>query len=116
VPKDKFDASLGFDNRLWGINLTGTYIGKAYEDDQFLALFGLGPNAISIRPIFYLDGQIRFTPARKFEFYVGANNITNVQAPLILSGSGFNTTGSNTDEAMYDVFGRRYYAGVRLRF
>ena len=45
-----------------------------------------------------------------------SNNITNVQAPLILSGSPYNTTGSNTDEAIYDVFGRRYYAGVRLRF
>jgi outer membrane receptor protein involved in Fe transport len=116
TPKDKFNATLGFDGREWGLNLTGTYIGKSYEDDQFLKAFGLGPNVISIKPIFYLDGQIRFTPVRKFEFYVGVDNITNVQAPLILSGSPFNTTGSNTDEAVYDVFGRRYYAGVRLKF
>jgi iron complex outermembrane receptor protein len=116
TPKDKFNATLGFDNRMWGLNLTGTYIGKSFEDDQFLKAFGLGPDAISIKPIFYLDGQIRFTPVRKYEFYVGVDNITNVQAPLILSGSPFNTTGSNTDEAVYDVFGRRYYAGVRLRF
>lgn len=116
TPKDKFNATLGFDGRLWGVNLTGTYIGKSFEDDQFLNAFGLGPDAISIHPFFYLDGQIRFTPVRKFEFYVGVDNITNVQAPLILSGSPFNTTGSNTDEAVYDVFGRRYYAGVRLRF
>jgi iron complex outermembrane recepter protein len=116
TPKDKFNATLGFENRQWGLNLTGTYIGKSFEDDQFLKAFGLGPDVISIKPIFYLDGQIRFTPVRKYEFYVGVDNITNVQAPLILSGSPFNTTGSNTDEAVYDVFGRRYYAGVRLRF
>ncbi|MFL6722202.1 MAG: TonB-dependent receptor domain-containing protein [Sphingomonas sp.] len=120
-PKDKVDATLGLDLRKWGISFTGTYIGKSYEDDQTLAGLGppgarLGPNAISISPIFYLDGQIRFNPTRNFEFYVGANNLTNVQAPRILSGSGFNTTGSNTDEAVYDVFGRRYYAGARLRF
>jgi outer membrane receptor protein involved in Fe transport len=107
---------LGFDNKLWGLNLTGTYIGKSYEDDQFLAGFGLDNKAVSIKPIFYLDGQIRFTPAKTYEFFVGANNLTNVKAPRILSGSGFNTTGSNTDEAVYDVFGRRYYAGARLRF
>jgi outer membrane receptor protein involved in Fe transport len=116
TPKDKFNATLGFDGRLWGLNLTGTYIGKSFEDDQFLGSFGLGPDAISIKPIFYLDGQVRFTPIRKFEFYVGVDNMLNTQAPLILSGSPFNTTGSNTDEAVYDVFGRRYYAGVRLHF
>jgi len=116
TPKDKFNATLGFDNRMWGLNLTGTYIGKAYEDDQFLASLGLGPNSVSVRPFFYLDGQIRFTPTRKYEFYVGVDNITNVAPPLILNGSPNNTTGSNTDEAMYDVFGRRYYAGVRLHF
>jgi outer membrane receptor protein involved in Fe transport len=116
TPKDKFNATLGLDGRQWGVNLTGTYIGKSFEDDQFLAAFGLGPDAISIKPYFYLDGQVRFSPVRKFEFYVGVDNITDTQAPLILSGSPFNTTGSNTDEAVYDVFGRRYYAGVRLHF
>ena len=116
TPKDKFNATVGFDNRQWGLNLTGTYIGKSYEDDQFLNALGLDRHAVSIHPFFYLDGQIRFTPVRKFEFYVGVNNITNVQAPLILSGSPFNTTGSNTAEGAYDVFGRRYYAGVRLRY
>jgi iron complex outermembrane recepter protein len=116
TPKDKFNATLGVDNRKWGMSFTGTYIGKSLEDDQFLESFGLSDNAVSIKPIFYLDGQIRFTPVKNYEFYVGADNITNVKAPLILSGSVFNTTGSNTDEAVYDVFGRRYYAGVRLRF
>jgi iron complex outermembrane receptor protein len=116
TPKDKFDATLGLETRRLGLSLTGTYIGKSFEDDQFLDEFNLPPDAISIHPFFYLDGQIRFTPIRNYEFYVGVDNITNVQAPNILSGSPFNTTGSNTDEAVYDVFGRRYYAGVRLRF
>jgi outer membrane receptor protein involved in Fe transport len=116
TPKDKFNATIGLDNRLWGLNFTGTYIGKSYEDDQFLANFGLSDKAISIKPIFYLDGQIRFTPAKTYEFFVGANNLTNVKAPLILNGSIFNVTGSNTAAGTYDVFGRRYYAGARLRF
>jgi iron complex outermembrane recepter protein len=122
TPKDKVDATVGLDGRQWGLSLTGTYIGKSFEDDQFLDEFNgtddghLPPNAVSIHPFFYLDGQVRFTPIRNYEFFVGVDNITNVQAPNILSGSPFNTTGSNTDEAVYDVFGRRYYAGVRLRF
>jgi iron complex outermembrane receptor protein len=116
TPKDKFNATVGLDNRLWGLNFTGTYLGKSFEDDQFLAALGLGSKAISIKPIFYLDGQIRFSPAKTYEFFVGANNLTNVKAPNILSGSIFNITGSNTAAGTYDVFGRRYYAGARLRF
>jgi outer membrane receptor protein involved in Fe transport len=82
----------------------------------FLAAFNLGPNAISVKPIFYLDSQIRFTPVKNYEFYVGVDNLFDTQPPVILQGNAFNTTGSNTDESVYDVFGRRYYAGVRLRF
>jgi iron complex outermembrane receptor protein len=117
TPKNKFDASLGVDQDKWGLSLSGTYIGKSYEDDQFLVSgFGLSPNAISIKPYFYLAGQIRYDPSKRIELFVGVDNITNVKPPLILSGSPFNSTGSNTDEGVYDIFGRRYYAGVRFHF
>jgi hypothetical protein len=33
-----------------------------------------------------------------------------------LTGTPFNVTGSDTAADVYDVFGRRYYTGVRLRF
>jgi len=116
-PKDKFNATLGVDNRLWGVSFTGTYIGKSFEDDQTLRADHLSIDAVSIKPIVYLDGQVRFTPVKNYEFYFGADNLFNTKAPVILTGASiFNTTGSNTDEAVYDVFGRRYYAGVRLRF
>jgi len=116
TPTDKFNATLGLDNRLWGLSLTGTYIGKSYEDDRYLEALNLSDTAISIKPIFYLDGQIRFTPVKNYEFFVGADNLFNTKAPNILSGSGFNITGTNTAAGVYDVFGRRYYAGVRLRY
>jgi iron complex outermembrane receptor protein len=116
TPKGKFDATLGLDTRQWGVSFHGSYIGKSYEDDVFLSGFDLDDKAISIKPIFYLDGQVRFTPVKNYEFYVGVDNLFNTQPPIILQGNAFNTTGSNTDESVYDVFGRRYYAGVRLRF
>jgi len=116
TPRDKFTTTLGLDNRVWGLSLTGTYIGKSYEDDRYLAALNLGDKAISIKPYFYLDGQVRFTPVKNYEFFVGVDNVLNTQPPNILSGSIFNVTGSNTDSAVYDVFGRRYYAGVRLRY
>jgi outer membrane receptor protein involved in Fe transport len=107
--------------------VTGTYIGKALEDDRFIDAanatilkFHLGDplphDAIGVPAIFYLDSQIAFTPIKNYEFYVGVDNLTNTKAPNLLSGTTFNNTGSDTDEAVYDVFGRRYYAGVRLKF
>jgi len=44
------------------------------------------------------------------------DNVLDNKAPNLLSGTSFNTTGTDTDAGVYDVFGRRFYAGVRLRF
>jgi outer membrane receptor protein involved in Fe transport len=48
--------------------------------------------------------------------FVGVDNLLDNKAPNLLSATTFNTTGAQTAADVYDVFGRRYYAGVRLRF
>ena len=53
---------------------------------------------------------------RKYEFFFGVDNLLDNDAPNLLSGTTFNTTGSDTAADVYDIFGRRYYTGVRLRF
>ncbi|MGF1549679.1 MAG: TonB-dependent receptor domain-containing protein [Sphingomonadaceae bacterium] len=115
-PEDRFTARLGLSNEQWGISFTGTYIGEAFEDNQFLAAFGLEPDAIRISPEFYLDTQIRFTPSESYEFFFGVDNVLDNDAPNILSGTTFNVTGTDTAADVYDPFGRRFYAGARLRF
>lgn len=65
---------------------------------------------------FYLDSQISFKAADQYEFYLGADNLLDTKAPNILSLAPGNTTGTDTAAGVYDVFGRRYYAGVRFRF
>jgi outer membrane receptor protein involved in Fe transport len=125
--KDKANGTLTFSTSKWSWSLTGTYIGKSLEDDRFIdaanvtrAKFHLGPplshDAISVPAIFYLDSQISFTPIRNYEFFVGADNLLNTKAPNLLTGTTFNNTGADTAAAVYDIFGRRYYAGVRLKF
>ena len=71
---------------------------------------------LAIPSQFYLDSQLTFTPAPKFEFYVGVDNLLDNKAPNLLSGTTFNITGSDTAADVYDIFGRRYYAGARLKF
>ena len=112
--KDRFTASAAFSTDTFRWSMTGTYIGMSLEDDQ---LYGADEpkDLIKIPAEFYLDTQVNFTVSDAFEFYVGVDNLLDNDAPNILSGSGFNVTGTDTAADVYDVFGRRYYAGVRLR-
>jgi outer membrane receptor protein involved in Fe transport len=76
----------------------------------------LSKHAFDVGDEFYLDSQITFTPIRNYEFFAGVDNLLDNDAPKLLSGTTFNNTGSDTAAAVYDVFGRRFYAGARLRF
>jgi outer membrane receptor protein involved in Fe transport len=125
--KNKANGTIAFNTRKWSLSFTGTYIGKSLEDDQFIAAanatrarFGLGPplddDAIVIPAQFYLDAQVSFTPIRNYEFFFGVDNLLDNDAPNLLSGTTFNNTGSDTAASVYDIFGRRFYAGARLRF
>jgi outer membrane receptor protein involved in Fe transport len=114
--KDRFTATLGYTADRFSLNFTGTYFGRSNEDDQTLALFDLEPDAIKIPAEFYLDAQTSFRASDAYELYFGVDNLLDNNPPNILSGSPFNTTGTDTDAGTYDVFGRRFYAGVRFRF
>lgn len=109
--KDRFTANATYLNDDFRIGFTGTFIGKSYVDDQFD-----GPLAYSVPSYFLLDMNAAFYATEKFEFYFGVDNLLDKEAPNILSGITGNVTGSDTAADVYDVFGRRYYTGVRLRF
>ncbi|MBO9518891.1 MAG: TonB-dependent receptor [Porphyrobacter sp.] len=112
---DRFTANAVYsvDNVSW--SLTGTYIGRSLEDDQ---IYDPGDpiDTIKIPAEFYLDTQVRVRASDKFEIFFGIDNVLDNDAPNILSGSSFNSTGTDTAADVYDVFGRRYYTGVRLTF
>ena len=125
--KNRWNATLGFAYDKFAWNFTGTYIGESYEDDQYIDRINAAREAFDIgAPItkediaigseFYLDTQLTFTPHREFEFFIGADNLLDNKAPNLLSGTTFNTTGADTAADVYDVFGRRFYSGVRLKF
>lgn len=114
--KDKFTANLAYSDGPFRLSFTGTYIGASDEDDQFLAAFNLNPGDIGVGAEFYLDTQLNYKITEEFEFYFGVDNLLDNDAPNILSGTTFNVTGTDTAADVYDVFGRRYYSGVRMRF
>jgi outer membrane receptor protein involved in Fe transport len=49
------------------------------------------------------------------EFFAGVNNLTDKQPPFFCSGCS-GTQALDTIPGYYDVFGRTYYGGVRVRF
>jgi outer membrane receptor protein involved in Fe transport len=114
--RDKVNGTIAFNTQKWGLSFTGNYIGKSYEDNVWLAGRNLGPHDVSVPGKFYLDTQASFTPTKNYEFFVGVDNLLDTKAPNILSGVPFNVTGADTDAGVYDIFGRRFYAGARLRF
>ena len=108
--KDKFTANMAYSTDDVRLSFTGTFIGSAYIDDAFD-----GPRKYEIPAEFYLDMQATYFAGDEFEFYFGVDNLLNNKAPLILTGVSGNVTGADTAADVYDVFGRRYYAGVRFR-
>lgn len=112
----RFTANLAYDQGPVRWTFTGTFIGASDEDDGFCAAFGEDPGCVGVGAEFYLDTQINWSVNDTMSVYVGADNLLDNDAPNLLTGTSFNVTGTDTAADVYDVFGRRYYAGVRLRF
>ncbi len=120
-PKNRFFANLSYETELqeniaqWKFDVTFNSIGK-----QRL------PNTVS-NPIQYqldeysepyqlLNSQITKVFSGKFEVYMGAENLTNVQQknPILASNEPF---GLNFDSTIVysPIFGRSVYAGLRFK-
>ncbi len=67
---------------------------------------------------FYHDAQLRYAVGenRRFEFYVGVDNVLDKKPPFIPAPFIPNITGTETAADVYDPFGRRFYAGAQIRF
>jgi outer membrane receptor protein involved in Fe transport len=65
-----------------------------------------------VSPVWYLDSTFGFDVNKHLNFYVGIDNLTDKQPPLI--GTTF-VGDANVDVSLYDVQGRRYFAGVTLK-
>ena len=66
---------------------------------------------------FYHDIRLGIDVGPKYNFYIGADNVTNTKPPYNLTGaSGGNATGNGAGESIYDNIGRFYYAGFVAKF
>ena len=107
---DRFTANATYSTDDFRVGFTGTFISDSLIDDQF------GVDGAGVPAEFYLDMQATYFASEQFEFYFGIDNLLDNDAPNILTGVTGNVTGADTAADVYDVFGRRYYTGVRFRF
>jgi outer membrane receptor protein involved in Fe transport len=63
----------------------------------------------------YHNVRLGINPFRNFEVYGGINNLTDNRPP-ILPDQATGSQAQNTISGFYDVFGRSYYVGTRIRF
>jgi outer membrane receptor protein involved in Fe transport len=96
--------------------LQTTYISSADLDDGFLAAFDLERGALGVGSAMYVDMQLTWQPTESYQVYLGANNLFDEEPPLLISGIPSDVTGTETDAGTYDAIGRRFYAGVRIKF
>ena len=100
-PKWKANTRVSYSDDNLTLAANWQYIGKVNDDT------GNGP----IGSVSYFGIDARVSVGEKFEFFGGVSNLLDKQPPLI--GSGF--TNSNTDETLYDVLGRRFFVGAKIK-
>jgi iron complex outermembrane receptor protein len=114
--EDRAYLTLQYSLGKFGAMLQTTYLSGADLDDQFLAAFDLPRGAAGVGSTTYVDAQVTFSPTDEYEVFLGANNLFDEDPPPIISGLPGDVTGTETDSGTYDAIGRRWYAGVRVRF
>ncbi len=102
-------GNVGYRQGGTGINWNIRYIGKARTAD-------FAPeNYPVIGDRWYHNVRLSQRVGEQYEFYLGVNNLLDSDPPFFPSGTA-GTQALDTIPAYYDVFGRSYYAGVRLNF
>lgn len=110
---DPATVSLSYDNDHFGFTLTERYQPPYFFDQPFRAEYLLADGTpvdkkyFRIPPYIYSDAQFRFNVGHKYQLYLGVKNLTDTRPPGLWGG----LPGNNY---VYDPFGRRFYAGIRL--
>ena len=114
--------NMGYSWSQFSATVQTTYIGSASLDDTFLAGFTdaggnpLARDSYGIGSVTYVDAQFSYNPLDAWQLYLGINNLFDREPPPVINGLPGDSTGTETDAGTYDPIGRRWYAGVRVKF
>lgn len=113
TPDDPASGSISYEDDNFGLTVSGNYIPRYYQEQGYRSQFTLNgvevpKEEFRIPPRFYTNLQMRFNVGKKYQLFLGARNLFDVKPIVAYAGVPGNFY-------VYDPFGRRFYAGLRLK-
>src|SRR5690606_33645505 len=94
------------------------WIDKGILDSDYTEGVDIDDN--SVDAVWYTDMRLSYTiettGGGSWEIYGNVNNLFDEDPPVTASFSSFSAAASQTNATMYDLLGRSFTAGVRLRY
>jgi iron complex outermembrane receptor protein len=130
VPRYTLDWLLNWNRDRWHVNFHGKYIPEGRYNALFIGpkdprwqaalndpknpLFGATSNINTVEAAFYADLTVQYdvvyAGTRKLTAFLGVNNLTDVQPPLVPGANG------SGQSILFDPVGRNFRGGLRFRY
>ena len=65
-----------------------------------------------MKSVTYVDLRLNYKATETTSFYFGSNNVFNVKPDINVRDAA---VGTNTEPGAYDVIGRQYFIGMKVR-
>jgi outer membrane receptor protein involved in Fe transport len=122
VPKWSGNFDIGYDTGVWAMNLQARYIGSGVFSNLYTTGAGaantVSNNKVPAFVYLTLGGHVNvpFGDGGNMQFFGVINNLLDKDPAMVPAGAAGGIRESSTNAAFYDVVGRYFRAGVRLRF
>jgi len=118
-PYADFKATMSLNYQLDGVSalLQGRYTGSGVQDVAQVEGYTILDN--SVDDVLYVDLRLGYNfeiVGADAEVFINATNLFDADPPLTPSYNNFLAQSTQYNASLYDVLGRRYTAGVRMRF
>ncbi|MFC5371471.1 TonB-dependent receptor plug domain-containing protein [Brevundimonas faecalis] len=110
LPEYKANLTLGYDLGPVRVNYSGTYIGSMDNQGNIPAM-GDDSGYSGIDSYWYHDISASYDLNDNVQFFGGIRNLTDKEPPVF-----DNSPDGNTDPNAYDVVGRYFFVGARLKY
>lgn len=124
-PRWQGSASITYRNDRWTVFVQERFISGGLQNTNGIFSLGTpytsgtGPNSLDlnhVKAVQYTDLTVQVRPAEHLELYATVNNLFDRDPPSAPTRTGVPITTLDTNPTLYDVVGRYFTVGARLRF
>jgi iron complex outermembrane recepter protein len=108
LPRIRSNSRVTYSDSALSVGVNWRYIGKSTDTAGDIT----DPTGFTkLKAVSYFDLNTRVSVGDRFEIFGGVDNLLDKAPPAVFSGF----TATNTDETLYDVLGRRFFVGVKVK-